>query len=51
MYFIIDGFVSNKNKDLIFQELFVKECEWIRIMTQNKTKELLNSKLITYILS
>ena len=49
--FIIDGFVSNKNKDLIFQELFVKECEWIRIMTQNKTKELLNSELITYILS
>lgn len=49
--FIIDGFVNSKNKDLIFQELFVKECEWIRIMAKNKTKESLNTKLIKYILS
>lgn len=52
--FIIDGFISSKNKDLIFQELFVKECEWVRMMTQNKSKkakENIDNKLITYILS
>lgn len=52
--FIIDGFISSKNKDLIFQELFVKECEWVRIMTQNKSKkakENIDNKLITYLLS
>lgn len=49
--FIIDGFVNSKNKDLIFQELFVKECEWIGTMSKNRTKESLDIKLLTYILS
>lgn len=49
--FIINGFVTVRNKDLIFQELFVKECEWIIKMTENKNKENIDSKLILYVLS
>lgn len=48
--FMIEGFADNKNKELIFQELFVKECDWMAKMNSGKKTTLVNDSLISYIL-
>ena len=49
MDYIIDGFYSGNGKEQIYQELFLKECNWLaKIKVKNKP---IDEEIVEYLIS
>lgn len=49
--YYINGFIESNGKELLFQELFVKECEWVSKMNAKGKSLPVDENMIKYILS